>query len=181
MKHISIHLLETERLRLRKLTVNDAEDYSYVWSDKEHIIWEPPFSDEQTASLEKRIREFDRPDGYCWGIVEKISGKVVGEIFTVNNSDKTQSCEIAYGMALNYRNKGYMTEALRCVLHFLLLDVGYNRVQAGHLADTPASGRVMEKAGMVYEVTLRQDNINRKGILSDSKIYSMLKKDILTD
>lgn len=178
MKHKGTIKLETRRLILRKLKVDDAEDYAYIWSESSAIEWKPPFSDSATKSLLKRIKSFDKPEGYCWAIVEKNNGKVIGEIFTVNNCNKTRSCEIVYGMAKAYRNKGYMTETLHCSLLFLLQEVGYNRVQGGHLADNPASGRVMGKAGMVYEGTLRQDNVNKNGELTDSIIYSMIKRDL---
>ena len=54
-------------------------------------------------------------------------------------------------MAPAFRNRGYMTEALRRVLAFLLLEVRFNRVQGGCLKDNPASGRVMQGVGMLHE------------------------------
>lgn len=178
MNNLSTRVLETNRLILRPLKLSDAENYSSVWA-KHPKVWEPPFSTEQTDSLRKRILQYDRADCYDWGIALKTSDTIIGEIFTVNNDEKMLSCEMVYGMAEKHRNNGYTSEALACVLKYLLLEVGYNRIQAGHLADNPASGRVMEKAGMVYEGTLRQDNRNDDGVLTDSRIYSMIRDDIL--
>ena len=86
---------------------------------------------------------------------------------------------MAYEVKAKYRNKGYASEALKRVLKFLLVEVEYNRISAGHLADNPASGRVMEKAGMKYEGTHRQDNRNHEGILTDSRLYAILREDLL--
>jgi [ribosomal protein S5]-alanine N-acetyltransferase len=176
MNHSGTIVLETERLILRPLRLADAEYYTAIWNSN---AWIPPFSIEQTDKLQKRISQYRRIDIYDWGIALKATDTVVGEILTVNNDDKMLSCEIAYSMNQRHRNKGYTTEALAYVLKYLLLEVGYNRIQAGHLADNPASGRVMEKAGMVYEGTLRQDNRNADGVLTDSKIYSMILTDIV--
>ncbi len=105
--------------------------------------------------------------------------KIIGGILTVDANEKMLSCEIGYTINPKFRNKGYASEALKRVLDFLLIEVEYNRIQAGHLADNPASGRVMEKAGMKYEGTLRQDNRNHEGILTNSKVYGILREDML--
>ena len=175
MQHLGTQPLETARLRLDRLTLEKLHDYVHIWDDE-------PIDEAavraRADSLEKRIAWFDRPAGYCWGLYRRQDGRLVGEIFAVNQDERTRSCEIAYGTAPAWRNQGYMSEALAAVLRFLLLQVGYNRVQAGHLVDNPASGRVMQKAGMVYEGTLRQDNLNPQGQLTDSKIYSMIRDDL---
>jgi len=179
IKHVGTSQLETERLRLRRYTANDA--YAYACVDAEHgeVAWEEPFITEQTSDLGQVISQYNQPDFYWWAIVEKASDSIVGGILTINANEHMQSCEIAYVINAKFRNNGYASEALKRVLAFLLIDVAYNRVQAGHLADNPASGRVMEKAGMKYEGTLRQDNRNSKGILTDSCIYGLLREDLL--
>lgn len=177
MNHPGTIPLRTDRLLLRPLEMTDARAYAAVWAEAP-VVWEPPFSDEQTVGLRKRIARLDHPYVYDWGIVLQAVGTLIGEIFTVRHDENTLSCEIAYGIAREHRDHGYASEALARVLPFLLLEAGYNRVQAGHLADNPASGRVMEKAGMKYEGTLRQDNRNRAGVLTDSRIYSMIRGDI---
>lgn len=71
---------------------------------------------------------------------------------------------------------GLMTEAVQAVLTFFLRQVGLNRVFAYHAAENPASGRVMQKCGMVYEGTLRQAGKCNHGII-DVVCYSMLASD----
>lgn len=168
MNHIGTSALETERLILRRFGMGDEQDYAAVW-------------DQETMPMDTILRGYTDSKYYRWAIVEKANQKTVGEIFTVNHDDRTESCEIVYAIAAAYRNRGYASEALKRVLLFLLLDVGYNRVQAGHLADNPASGRVMVKSGMKYEHSLRQDNRNENGDFTDSRIYSMIRDDLMTD
>ena len=45
-----------------------------------------------------------------------------------------------------------------------------------HFTDNPVSGRVLEKAGMSYEGTLRQ-YIGMGNVFFDCKMYAILKSD----
>ena len=71
-----------------------------------------------------------------------------------------------------------MTEALIAVIDYLLEEVGCNRVAARHDVNNPASGKVMQKAGMIYEGTLRQYGKNNQGVC-DMAYYSIIKADRL--
>ena len=69
-----------------------------------------------------------------------------------------------------------MTEALKAVMDFLFDEVGLNRVAACHDPNNPASGRVMEKAGMKYEGILREAGKNNTGIC-DEVWHSMIRSE----
>ena len=64
------------------------------------------------------------------------------------------------------------------VLHidFCFDDLGLNRVEADHFARNPASGRVMEKAGMTREGLMRQKYC-KDGEFLDAVLYAVLKED----
>jgi ribosomal-protein-alanine N-acetyltransferase len=113
---------------------------------------------------------------WVWNLRE--NKEVIGSICAINNNEEVKSCGLGYQISKRYRNKGYTTEALIRVLKFLIEEIGYNRIQGGHFSDNPASGRVMEKAGMKYEGTLRQNCRNKDGVPVDSKIYGLIKDDI---
>ena len=72
-----------------------------------------------------------------------------------------------------HRNKGYASEAVKAVIEYCFSKLDLKRVQAIHSINNPASGRVLEKAGMTYEGTLRLYN----GIHNE-KMYSAIKEDI---
>ena len=71
-----------------------------------------------------------------------------------------------------------MTEALKCAMDFLINEVGFHMVYAFHDVKNPASGRVMEKAGMKYEATLRQKHKRKDGTFADLNYYSILKEEL---
>ena len=89
-----------------------------------------------------------------------------------------RSGEVGYSLSRAYWNQGIMTEALRAVLAFGFDTLQLNRIEAQHETDNPASGRVMEKAGMRPEGTLRAKVYN-KGRFTDVRIWAVLKKDWL--
>lgn len=67
-----------------------------------------------------------------------------------------------------------MTEALRAVLRFAFQDLAMQRVHASHFRSNPASGRVMQKAGMRQEGCLRQ-HILKDGLPQDVVCHGMLR------
>ena len=69
-----------------------------------------------------------------------------------------------------------MPEALKAVTDYLFDVVGINRLMATHDVNNPKSGRVMQKAGMKYEGTLRQAGQNIQGIC-DASVYSIIRSD----
>ena len=84
--------------------------------------------------------------------------------------------ELGYWIGAPFWNRGYATEATLAVLKFGFDDLRLNRIQACHFARNPASGRVMQKAGMLLEGTARQ-NIIKWGRYEDLVSYAMLRED----
>ena len=64
--------------------------------------------------------------------------------------------EVGYVLARPQWRRGYMTEALTAVIAHCLGDLGLDRVWGVADIDNHASCRVMERAGMQFEGTLRR-------------------------
>jgi len=84
--------------------------------------------------------------------------------------------ELGYWIAIPHRNKGYMTEAVSAIMQYGFADLGLVRIQAYHSVDNPASGRVLEKAGMTFEGVMRLYNGR-----TDEKMYAAINTDQLPD
>ena len=181
LKHLGTINLETKRLNLRKLTMDDVSDVFNNWMGDPDIMWAWGVCksiEETRGRMEGLIKDYEKINNYEWGIELKENKEIIGSICAINNDEKIKSCALGYQISKYHRNKGYTTEALTCILKFLIEKIGYNRIQGGHFSDNPASGRVMEKAGMKYEGTLRQNCNNKNGELIDSRIYSLIKDDM---
>ena len=86
--------------------------------------------------------------------------------------------EAAYCLSRQYWGRGIVTEALRAVLNFGLLEVGFNRIEAYHAVNNIGSGKVMQNAGMKYEGRMRKKYRSHMGF-EDSDLYAILKEDLL--
>lgn len=91
-----------------------------------------------------------------------------------------EKAELGYWIGRQYWCDNYATEAGRAVLEYAFSSLGLNRVYARHLGKNPASGRVMQKLGMVYEGCLRQDVV-KWGQVDDIILYSVLRSEYTSD
>lgn len=177
----SLPVLETERLLLRPVRRKDAEDiYSYA-SDPEvarYVLWEPHRSLSETRAYIRCIRSlYHRGLPSSWAVVRQDSGHVIGTIGFMWYSDTNSAAEIGYSFSRAEWNRGYATEALNAVIRSAFSSLPLNRLEAQHDLRNPASGRVMEKCGMVREGILRQ-RIRNKGEWIDVVLYAILRSDL---
>lgn len=185
MEHLGTAVLETPRLLLRPFRAGDGAAMYRNWcSDEEvtrYLTWQPHANPEQSEALARVWEEESRkPEFYQWAVVLKELGEPIGSLSVVRRQDETCAAELGYCIGRTWWGRGLMPEAVRAVCAYLIERVGMNRVSACHDADNPKSGRVMQKAGMRYEGTLRAAGKNNRGIC-DLVYYSMLADEIKRD
>jgi ribosomal-protein-alanine N-acetyltransferase len=173
-------VLETERLILRKITIDDAEDMFYYGSNEEvskHVTWYTHQSLSDTKEfIEFILNKYENNELSPWGIELKENGKFIGTIDYVSWQPKHNNAEIGYVISKDYWGMGIMTEAATAVVNFGFEHMDLIRIQARCFIDNLGSERVMKKLGMSFE------GIIRKGMYSkekhqDLKIYSILKEE----
>ena len=178
MRHTGTQTIATERLTLRRFTIEDAENMYYNWaSDPEvtkYLTWQPHESLEQTAEILQQWEEdYSKNDYYQWAIELNDIEQPIGSISVVSLKEDIQSAELGYCIGKSWWHQGYTTEAVEAVVRFLLAEVGAGRVWAQHDVANPNSGEVMKKAGLDYEGTLRQSTRNNQGIV-DAAVYAKI-------
>ena len=184
MTHLGTTRLETERLVLRRFVKSDVKDVFDNWSSDPEVTkflsWQPHRRRHEARGLvKKRLRGYRRSDYYSWAMELKETGQVIGTIGPVRQQEDIRSVEIGYAMGRAWWNRGYMSEALGRIIQFFFAEVGLNRVAAHHDPRNPGSGRVMQKAGMRYEGTQRQNGTNNQGLCDDA-CYAILASDYFT-
>ncbi len=182
MQHKGTKMLETDRLILRKFRIDDAEQMFHNWaSDPEvtkFLTWQPHTNVDFTRMLVAGwIGKYVDSSYYNWVIEHKDAKQVIGNISVVKQDGTVAAAEVGYCMSRAWWGQGIMPEALRAVIRYLIEEVGMNRVVATHDYNNAKSGRVMEKAGMKYEGTLRAAGKNNQGI-EDKTYYAILKEDL---
>lgn len=176
----SLPTLHTPRLTLRPVRMSDAGDLYEYSSDPQvaqHVLWDAHTSIHQTRGyIRYLLRQYRSAAPSTFVIALRSTGKVVGTIGFMWLQTENRSAEVGYSLSRAYWNQGLMTEALREVLRFGFDKLNLNRIEAQHESDNPASGRVMLKAGMRREGTLRQ-RIYNKGRYTDVELYAVLRQD----
>ncbi|MBE6923881.1 MAG: GNAT family N-acetyltransferase [Ruminococcaceae bacterium] len=176
MKHQGTQTLQTERLVLRRFTVEDAPVVFRNWTGDDEVTrylsWPTHTSEGITRMvLEDWVRSYEKPDFYTWAI--EFEGEPVGSISVVELRENVQAAEIGYCIGKRWWHQGITSEALKAVMDFLFEQVGFNRISARHDSRNPNSGGVMKKCGMTLEGIHRQSDCNNQGIC-DTCVYAIL-------
>ena len=182
LTHKGTKTIETDRLILRQFTMDDAAPMFRNWASDDqvtrYLTWPTHESVEITNMvLSDWTSHYGEPDFYNWAIVLKENGpEPIGNISVVHVKDSTLCATMGYCMSRAHWRKGIMAEALTALIAFLFDEVGFNRIEADHDIENPASGRVMQKSGMTFEGTSRQGGHNNRGII-DLCHWAILKSD----
>ena len=181
MEHKGTKTLETPRLILRPFTAQDGPAMYKNWTGDSEVTrfltWPTHPSEEVSCHLAAYWEEKGRePDQYQWAIVPKDLNEPIGSLAVVSQREDIAMCELGYCIGKSWWGKGVMTEAVRAVIRYLFDQVGMNRIQAAHDISNPASGKVMQKAGMTFEGVHRQASKNNTGVC-DVAMYAILRKD----
>lgn len=177
MRFVEFHPLETERLLLRKLQMEDIyEYYERLYGDadvSEYMLFDPHQDiAESLESLQQKLDRYDQGNFYCWGITLKEEEGLIGLIQLLRFNEKTQTCSFVYMLGCQYWNKGYGTEMLKAVIQFAFEELEVERITADHMTKNPASGKVMAKAGMQH-IGTEKGKYEKLGILWDAEVYEI--------
>lgn len=171
--------LETARLILRGFAVADAPRVRELAGDRAIAATTMniphPYPDGAAEEWIAGLPEsFANGNSAHFAITLRSTGELVGGCGLMFN-DLHKRAELGYWIGKEYWGNGYATEAAIAVIDYAF-SRGVNRVFAEHYHTNPASGRVLQKAGMKYEGTLRQQMI-KWGEPVDCLVYSLLAGD----
>jgi ribosomal-protein-alanine N-acetyltransferase len=112
--------------------------------------------------------------GYEFGMFEKDGGAYVGNCGLINVNPNLQSAAITYHVAPERWGRGYATEGTAAMLLLAFEGLGLYRVSGRCMRCNPASRRVMEKLGFLYEGTGRAE-IYKDGVFLDVDHLALLR------
>ena len=101
MRHTGTQTIATERLTLRRFTIEDAENMYYNWAcDPEvtkYLTWQPHKSVEETTEILQQWEEdYSKNDFYQWAIEVNDIEQPIGSISVVSLDEDVQSAERGY-------------------------------------------------------------------------------------
>eukprot|EP00035_Acanthoeca_spectabilis_P026672 m.463747 g.463747 ORF g.463747 m.463747 type:complete len:172 (+) comp23149_c0_seq1:160-675(+) len=151
-------IAETDRLRLRELTLGDAEFTLELYNDPDFHKF---IGDKGIRTLEDARRYLEagaiasyKASGYgLWMVVEKTTGAASG-ICGLVKRDGVDFVELGFAFLPAYRRKGYATEACHAVMARARDHHGLARI-AGITAPTNAASKaLLAKMGLQFERVL---------------------------
>ncbi|MBD2178325.1 GNAT family N-acetyltransferase [Pseudanabaena sp. FACHB-1998] len=168
--------LQTPRLILRKMGLEDAEDIFAYASDPQttaYTLWDYHRSIDDTYDyLHNFVWEIYRSGkGMCWGIVEKESNQLIGSC-SLHLTPSHRRAEMGYVLGREYWGQGLMTEASKAAIAFGFHMMFLLRIQAFCVVENVGSARVLEKSGMLFEGILH-NYVFTKNRSWDVKMYAV--------
>lgn len=141
--------------------LRDGIPFPYTAEDAEHFI--------------RSMLSADKTQTFAFAITA--NGETVGSIgaFRGNNIHAC-TAELGYYIGERFWGKGIATCAVRQICDYIFKNTDIIRIFAEPFARNAASCRVLEKAGFLYEGTLR-NNAVKNGSVLDMKLYAILKED----
>ena len=83
---------------------------------------------------------------------------------------------LGYWIAVPFWNRGYCTDAARCVIKYAFANLAIDRIEATHWVENPASGRVMLKAGL-RRTGFLEGHVMKNGVLIDVIAYVLARRE----
>lgn len=181
LNHIGTRTIETQRLILRKFEIEDVRSVFENWMNNPEV--QNNYGEaacktvaESQQIIEKWISLYSHNDFYRWTICLKEPNISIGQIAFYSLDSKNQRADVEYCIGQSYWGNGYAPEALKAVIEYAFKHVCLNRVQAFHRSRNGSSGKVLQKAGMKYEGTLKQYLIHN-GEFDDCIMYAIIRNE----
>lgn len=173
--------LETERLRLRPLTLEDAPAVHRLAGRREiadtTISIPHPCQESQVREwIARQARSLAEGSALCFAMELRHPPQLIGAIGLRDIDRVHEQAEMGFWVGVDWWGQGYATEAARGMLEFGFRQAGLNRIYAHHMVRNPASGRVLAKLGMTREGLLRQ-RVVKWGVYEDVVLWAMVRQD----
>ncbi|MFW5438677.1 GNAT family N-acetyltransferase [Paenibacillus apiarius] len=170
--------ITTERLFLRLFEESDAENVTKLCNNyniyKSTLTLPYPYTIDCALSwIEHHIHNFIADKSYEFAICDRQTGTLYGAIALTNNQ-RFENGEIAYWLGEEFWGNGYATEASKAILDFAFNVKKYHKVYARHFASNPASGRVIQRIGMIKEGVLI-DHVKKENQYEHLIYYGVVK------
>ena len=147
-------LIETERLFLREMDLNDFDALYRVLADPSIMQHYPYAFDEERvkAWIERNMNRY-RENGFgLWAVCLKETGEMIGDCgLTLQNIDGDLLPEIGYHIRKDCQRKGYAGEAAKAAMDWAFKNTPYPAVYSYCKHTNEPSYRTAESIGMHFD------------------------------
>ena len=134
-----------------------------------------PYTTEDAQEYIKLMLNTDKDKTFAFAIT--VEDKAIGSIGVFRKENiHFRTAEMGYYIAETHWGQGIGTSAVIQVCNYVFENTDIIRIFAEPFAHNIGSCRVLEKAGFMYEGTMRQNAI-KNGKVVDMKMYSLVKEE----
>lgn len=146
-----IPTIETERLILRPLSVDDAESV-FKWTGDERVARYMIYPRHENPEITKAwlISLGTLENEYTWGFVRKSDNKLIGSGGIRHRIDENV-WSFGYNLRYDCWGQGYATESAKRMIQYAIAEHNAREFVSEHAEENPASGRVIEKCGLKFD------------------------------
>ncbi len=153
--------LETERLILKEISMDDLDFLFEIRNndDNNKFIGRKKSSLDQVKQfIIDRISDFKERKGITWMIYNKEMRQNVGSICYWNFTFESNSAEIGYELATEFRSKGFMQEALSKVINFGFNELNLQTIEAFTDKKNQPSINALLKFNFIEEIAFESNS-----------------------
>jgi len=167
--------IQTDRLLLRPFDINDATTVQKFAGNinvaKTTLNIPHPYEDGMAeAWIESHDKRWAENELINFAIVNKKTNQLMGVVGLVDRKESEGG--IGYWIGEPFWGNGFCTEATKALIDFCFNRLNITRLEAEYLVTNPASGRVMQKAGMTFKsMKIGKD---RQGLDVELNIFEIL-------
>ena len=125
--------IKGKKVILRQWRIGDAKELRASANDKSiarfTTIPSPYMPKHAREFIKKARKNFKQKKEYCFVIVEKNGGEMVGAISIIRMEPKNKKAEFGYWLGKKHRKKGYMIESVKLLLEFAFGKLKLNRIK----------------------------------------------------
>ncbi|MBT2683423.1 GNAT family N-acetyltransferase [Bacillus sp. ISL-37] len=172
-------ILEADRLILREITEEDAEDLFINFSNDDVM---KHYGSERLENIEEARgfvhsfhNSFNEGKGMRWGIQLKNNNSLLGTVGFHAVSLKHRRAEIGYELNPTYWGKGLAKEAIGKAVEYGLNEMNLERIGAIVFLENTTSNELLLKLGFKKEGILRNYMV-QAGVSYDTNVYSLLAR-----
>jgi ribosomal-protein-alanine N-acetyltransferase len=143
--------IETDRLMLRLITLDDLNTMYSIWSDEDVMKYIPVARyrtrDDVKEFIPLAIQRWEERGFGMFSVTNKNNGEMLGYC-GLQYLDETPEVEIYYGFSKKHWDKGVATEAARAVLRFGFEEAKLESISGITHPENGASQKVLENIGL---------------------------------
>jgi RimJ/RimL family protein N-acetyltransferase len=147
------YVIETKRLSLRELTLDDADKLALVLGNPESMRFYPmPFDrDDVIRWISWNIGNYRTYGFGLWAVILKEKNELIGDCgITMQDIEGKATPEIGYHIRKEFCRNGYASEAAKACMDFAFERLGLESVVSYMKNDNLPSRGVAEKIGMKF-------------------------------